>query len=179
LSNPSGRKALVAILQHAHGAVALRKLGAVRSQDHGYVRVDRRLDAQRAQHVDLARRVVDVIVAADDVRDAHVVVVDHDAEIVGRRAIRARDDQVIELAAVEHDRAVHDIVDDDAAGVGIAEAHDGRDTGNGRGPRAATAVVARFLLARSLRRTHGIELLLAAIAMVGTAVAQELRDHSA
>jgi hypothetical protein len=45
---------------------------------------------QCAEDVDLPRSVVDVIVAADDVRDPHVEVVDHDAEIVGRRAVGPR-----------------------------------------------------------------------------------------
>ena len=48
--------------------------------------------------VDLARRVVDVVVAADHVRDAHVEVVDHHAEVVGRHAVGAQDHEVVELA---------------------------------------------------------------------------------
>ena len=50
----------------------------------------RRLGAERAEDVDLARRVVDVVVAADHVRDAHVEVVDDDAEVVGRHAVGAQ-----------------------------------------------------------------------------------------
>ena len=39
-----------------------------------------------------------------DVRDAHVEVVDDDAEVVGRRAVGARDDQVVELVVGDLDR---------------------------------------------------------------------------
>ena len=124
VEQPLGQEAVVAVLQHAHRAVALRQLGAVGAEDHRHVRVGRRLDAERAQHLDLARRVVDVVVAADHVRDAHVVVVHHDAEIVGRRAVRARDDQVVELAAVERDRAVDHVVHDHLPFVRITKAHD-------------------------------------------------------
>ena len=99
-----GQVALVAVLQHAHRAVALGELRAVGAEDHRHVRVERRLDAERAQHVDLPRRVVEVVVAADHVRDPHVLVVDHHAEVVGGLAVRARDDQVVEFAVLERDR---------------------------------------------------------------------------
>ena len=54
--------------------------------------------AQRAEDVDLPRRVVDVVVAADHVRDVHVEVVDHHAEVVGRHAVGAQQHEVVELA---------------------------------------------------------------------------------
>ena len=72
--------------------------------EHGRQGVHRRLGAERAQDVDLARRVVDVVVAADHVRDAHVDVVDDDAEVVGRRAVRAGDHEVVELVVGDLDR---------------------------------------------------------------------------
>ena len=108
-----GQVALLPVVQHRNGAVALRELGAVGAKDHRQVRIHRRLDAHRAQHVHLARRVVQVIVAADHVSDLHVVVVDDDAEVVGRVAIRALDDQVVELGVLEDDVAVHGVGDDD------------------------------------------------------------------
>ena len=54
--------------------------------------------AQRLVDQRLARGVVQVVVAADHVGDAHVVVVDHHGEVVGRRAVGAQQDQVVELA---------------------------------------------------------------------------------
>jgi hypothetical protein len=44
-----------------------------------------------------------MVVAADDVGDAHIVVVDHDREHVGRRAVGAQDDEVVEVLVLEHD----------------------------------------------------------------------------
>jgi len=58
---------------------------------------------ERAENVDLTRRVVDVIVAANDVRDAHVEVVDHDAEVVRRHAVGSQEHEVIELTVREVD----------------------------------------------------------------------------
>jgi hypothetical protein len=57
--------------------------------------------AQRVEDVDLPRRVVDVLVAAEHVRDVHVPVVDDDREVVGRHAVGAHDDEVVDLAVGE------------------------------------------------------------------------------
>ena len=65
------------------------------------MRIDRRRCAQRQQHVHLPRRVVQMIVAADHMGDLHVHVVDHDAEVIGGRAVGARDDQIVEFAHSE------------------------------------------------------------------------------
>jgi hypothetical protein len=55
------------------------------------VRVYGQRCAERAQNVDLSRRVVDVVVAANNMRDPHIEVVDDDAEIIRRRAVGARE----------------------------------------------------------------------------------------
>ena len=52
---------------------------------------------ERAVDLRLAEGVVQVVVAADHVRDAHVVIVDDDREIVGRRAVGAQQDQIVEF----------------------------------------------------------------------------------
>src|SRR3546814_20258744 len=58
-----------------------------------------------------------VVVATDDVRDAHVVIVDHDRQVVSRRAVRAQDDQVVELLVLEGHVALHMVLDNRAAGL--------------------------------------------------------------
>ena len=88
------------------------------------MRVHRRGGAECLEHVHLPRGVVEVIIATDDVRDAHVEVIDHHAEVVGRRAVGARDDEVIELGVLERDRSVHQVLDHDRAVQRILEAHD-------------------------------------------------------
>ena len=65
--------------------------------------------AERLVEQHLLRRVRDVVVAADDVRDLHVDVVDDDRQVIGRVAVGAEDDEVLDVLVVEVDRAVHEI----------------------------------------------------------------------
>ena len=52
-----------------------------------------------------------MIVAADDVGDAHVVIVDDDGEHVGRRAVRAEQDEIVELVVLHGDPALDLVLD--------------------------------------------------------------------
>ena len=78
-----GEKPFLRVMHDADRAMTLGQLGSIGAQNRRQVSVDRRLGAERADHVDLARSVVDVVVAADDVGDLHVEIVDDHAEIVG------------------------------------------------------------------------------------------------
>ena len=89
--------------------MALRQLLAVGAVQERQVRVERRLGAERLQDHQLARRVGDVVGAAHDVRDAHVVVVDGDREVVERAAVAARDDEVVDVLVLEGDLAADDV----------------------------------------------------------------------
>ena len=60
----------------------------------------------------LARGVGQVIVAADDVGDAHVVVVDDDGMHVGRHAVRAQDDEIVEILVGKAHVALHAVAHD-------------------------------------------------------------------
>ena len=57
-----------------------------------------------------------MIVAADDVGDGHVVVVDHDREHVGRRAVGAQQHEVVEVLVLPDDAALDLILDHGLAG---------------------------------------------------------------
>ena len=61
--------------------------------------------------------------AADDVGDAHVEVIDHDGEVVERRAVGARDHEVVLERVLERALAADDVADDGRALVGDAQAH--------------------------------------------------------
>ncbi len=52
-----------------------------------------------------------MVVAADDVGDAHVVVVDHDREHVGRRAVRAQQHEIVEVLVLPDHAPLHLILD--------------------------------------------------------------------
>ena len=60
---------------------------------------------------DLLGRIRDVIVPTNDVGDPHVDVVGHDGEVVGRVAIGAQDDEVLDVGVVEGNRPAHAVVE--------------------------------------------------------------------
>src|SRR4249920_3431962 len=98
--------------------------------------------------MNLSRCVGQVVVAADDMGDRHVDVVDDDAKIISRRAVGAGDNQIVELAVLEDDIAFDQVFDYGGPFARRAEA-DGvrfvsRQGGNDAFGRPAGAVVGRF-----------------------------------
>ena len=83
----------------------------VGAENQRHVRELRQRRVQRAIQQDLLRRVRDVIVAAHHMRDPHLHIVGHDREVIGRQAVGADDDEVLDDGAVEFDRAVDEIVE--------------------------------------------------------------------
>jgi hypothetical protein len=65
-----------------------------------------------------------MIVAADHMRHAHVVIVDHHREHIGRRAVRAQEHEIVELGILDGHLALDEIVDRRRAFVGRLQAHD-------------------------------------------------------
>ena len=51
-----------------------------------------------------------MVVAANDVADAHVVIVHHHREIIGGRAVGARDDEIVELGIRHRHLALHHVL---------------------------------------------------------------------
>ena len=78
-------------------------------------------------------RVRDVVVAADHVGDRHGDVVAHDRQVVDRGVVAPQDDEVVEVASLEADPAVHRVVPGDL--VVLQQEADG-----GRHARASTRV---------------------------------------
>ena len=120
-----------------------------------------------------------MVVAADHVRNAHVAIVHHDAEVVRGRAVRARDDEVVELRVLERDRPVDQVIDHHRALERIAEAHHRRHARARLPAIAAAAGIARLLLARELLLAQRIELLLGAVAVIRMSRGQHVADHGA
>ena len=122
--------------------------------------------------VDLSRRVVDVVVAAHDMRDPQVEVVHDDAEVVGRRAVGAGKHQIVEFGVVDLDAALDLIVPSDAALRRVLEPEHRRDA-RGRSLagfqvlRSPTAVITGLFAARELLRPQRVELLRSRVAAVG------------
>ena len=103
--------------------MAFGELLAVGTVQQRQVGVAGRVDPERREDEQLLGRVRQVVVAADDLGDPHVGVVDRDREVVDRGAVGARDHEVVLEAILERDRAANHIVDHGLPLVGGAEAN--------------------------------------------------------
>ncbi len=95
--------------------MTLRELRAVRSVYQRDMREGGHGPVHRLVDDGLTRGVGEMIVAADHMGDAHVMVVDHDRQHVGGRAVRTQKDQVVERRRVPVDRALNQVVDQNLA----------------------------------------------------------------
>ena len=170
------QEAHVAVGIDAEGAVALAELGAVRPVDQRNVGIDGLFPAHGADDLQLAEGIVQVVVAADDVADAGIVVVDDDGQHVGRRAVGAQQDHVVELAVLDLNLALHGVGDYRLAGLRRFQADDGLDAGRCLlGVAVApAAIVAHRLAGGLLGGAHLVQLLGRGVAMVGVAGGQHL-----
>src|SRR3989454_2383757 len=121
-----------------------------------------------------------MIVATDDVRDAHVEVVYDDPEVVGRNAVCTQQHEVIQLRIRHGDCTFDEVVEDDIPLVGISETHHrravrGRDEpGSLRALGPPAPVIARLLAARALALAHRVQIFLARPAAVRLSLRDEL-----
>ena len=74
------------------------------------MRERRHRGAERAEEQDVLRRVREMIVAARDVRDGHVDVVDDDGEVIRRIAVGAEQNEVVDQIALELHVAADEIM---------------------------------------------------------------------
>ncbi len=146
--------------------MALGELLAVLAVQQRQVRVERRLRAERLEHEQLLGRVGEVVLAAHDVRDVRVEVVDGDGEVVEDAAVGARDDRVVEVHVGERRVAADEVVDDGRAVVGHAQAHRARLLGVAAKP-ALGAVLGLVGVDLGLRRGGA----------VGMALVEQLGEH--
>ena len=135
-----------------------------------------RLPAKRLIDLGLPRGVGQMIVAANDVRHPHVVIVDDDGEHVGRVAVGAQEHKIVEILVGEDDLALHLVVDDSFALLGGAQADHRLDAGRrfGRIAVAPAAIVAHRLALETRFFAHLFELLDACVTAVGAARAKQL-----
>ena len=92
-----GQIAEVAIGFNAQRPVTFGKLRTVRSVDQRHMRKFRHVPAHGLVDLALPSGIGQVVVATNDMRHAHVVIIDHDREVVSRRPVAAHDDKIVEL----------------------------------------------------------------------------------
>jgi hypothetical protein len=170
---------VVAIGVHAQRAVALRKLGTIRAVNQRDMGVYRYVPIHRIHDGKLAEGVVEMIVAANDVGDAHVMVVNHHRQHIGGRAVGAQQDHVVQLCILDDDAALHRILDHGFACLwGLDADHIGRAFGRFlRRAIAPAAIIAHRLLGCPLLFAQRGQFLGRGIAFIRMAtVEQLLRD---
>ena len=89
------------------------------------MREARRREPERAVEQHLPRRVRDVILAADHVRDLHQRIVHDHGEVVGGAAVGADQHRIADHVGAEGDLAADEILERDVDVLGHAEADDG------------------------------------------------------
>ena len=112
-----------------------------------------------------------MIVAANDLRHPHVVIIDDDGEHVGRIAVRAQEHEIVEILVGEDDLALHLVVDDCFALLGGAQADHGLDARRRlrRIAVAPAAVVTHRLALEARLVAHVLQLFHAGVAAVSAA----------
>ena len=124
----------------------------------------------------LAEGVGQVVVAPDDVGDGHVVVVHHHRVQVGRRAVAAQDDHVVQLGMRHADLALHQVGHHHLAAGGRLDADDRRQVARLAALPAGAVVLERALGGLGLG-AHRRQLLLRVEGQVGLALGQQLARH--
>ncbi len=127
----------------------------------------------------LPRRVREVVVAANDVGDAHVMIVDHDGKHIGRRAVRAQQNHVVEVLVLPRHAALNAILHHRFALARSLQAH---GVWCILGPILRAAVAPRAVIAGRAALLHGAlahrgQFFRRRVAAVGFALFQKLKSH--
>uniref|UniRef100_A0A0N5A035 PE-PGRS family protein n=1 Tax=Parastrongyloides trichosuri TaxID=131310 RepID=A0A0N5A035_PARTI len=118
-----GQIAHVGVFVHRLRAVALGQLGPVRAVDQGDMGEGRTQPAHRRKDLDLTRGVGQVVVATDNMGNAHIMIIDHNRMHIGWCAVRTQNDQVVQRRRFPAHRPLHGVLDDDRLIQRPTEAH--------------------------------------------------------
>ncbi len=137
--------------------------------------------AERVVDLLLAKGIVEVVVAADHMGNAHVVIVDDDRKIVGRGAVGPQDYQIVELGIDDRHLSLDLVTDRRRAVLRRLQPDRRRNPGRslGRIAIAPRAVIADRALLGSRPLAHRLQLGRGAIAVIGVSRGEQLpRDFS-
>ena len=175
VSQRGGKIPHVAVGLDAEGAMTLGQLGPVGPVNQRDVGEGRRLPAQRRVELVLAECVGQVIVAADHVGHAHVVVVHHHRQHVGRGPVGPQQHHVVELRVGHGHRTLDPVVDPGLALQRHLDPDHRIDTGRCLGgvavPPAAVVELLAALGPRGL--AHGGQFFRRTVAAIGPAFGQQ------
>ena len=124
------------------------------------------LEAEGVVEQNLLGRVGNMVVAAEHMGHAHVMVVHHHGEVVGGHTVGTAEHHVVKFGNIHGNGALHHVVEHDAALVGHAQAHHAAGT-CGKASVAALAVVAGLFPSGAGHFTHGFHFFGRAVAPVG------------
>ena len=97
---------------------------AARLGHEGQMGVDRPRIAEGFQHEHLPRRVRQVLLGANHVRDLQLVIVDHVGQVIKARAVGALHDVILLAGPIELDPAAHHVVQDERPLLRHLQPHD-------------------------------------------------------
>ncbi len=155
--------------------MALGEFLLVRSQDHGHVAEARQRKTQAVVEQNLFGRIAEMVVAAQHVRGAQIVVVDHDRQVVDRRAVGPAQHHVVEFGVVHGNRAGNHVVEHGLAVQRRLEPDHPARTG-AESALPTTAVVFGLQAAGPGFLPHGLDLVGRTLAIVGMTGFQQSVD---
>src|SRR5208282_3451484 len=140
-------------------------------------------ETKRVRNLHLPRSIWQMVVAAHDMRDAEIDVIDNRREVVNRAAVGTHDYEIVQLRVLEHEPPFDEIVHDGLASLRHREANRVGAAGVAIRQRkigwkiavTALAIVNRLALFLFGRLALGIEFLRSAIAGISLALAQEVQ----
>ena len=120
-----------------------------------------------------------MVVAANDMRDAHVVIIDDHGEHIGWRAVGPQQDEIVDFRVLDRYRALDAVDNGGLAGRRCLEPDDERRVGRRIGgvPVAPTTVIAYWLAGGPLSFTQCGKFLRRRIAAIGVAVREQGVRH--
>ena len=171
----------VSIAFDADSAVALGHLRAVGSVDQRDMTIDRIRPAtldfiHGADDRQLAECVIEMIVAADHMGNAHVVIIHHNGEHIGRGPVGTQQDIVVDLGILDRNLALNRVVDRGFPVGRNLEANYERHAVRGLAFAAVApaAIIPHGLLVCPLFGSHLLQLFGSGEALIGVAGFQQL-----
>ena len=102
--------------------MALGQFCAVGPVDQGDMGEVRNVPAHRLIDRDLAEGIAEMVIAADHMRHAHIMVIHHNGPHIGRRAVGAQQDHVVQFAGLDGHAALYAIFQHTVAAIRRAQA---------------------------------------------------------